>query len=183
MPKSRVEIEKSIPLLPKDFALTAIDQSYSCSGIVNISRFGTFFDVIIPRKTQGTGRLLEIESRIVGFLKQYRTSIVCLEGYSRNSQHRREESGEICGMIKLLLYRMQIPTYVISPLSAKLFMTGRGNAKKEEMVQASFLTPKLVQEGRSKQVREAVSDATAIGLSGLSILTDPESTVKFTRAI
>ena len=182
-PKSREEIEALIPLLPKDFGIVSIDQSYSCTGLCFVDRLGMVYDTIIPRKTLGVGRLLEIESRLVGFLKLHRASVVVMEGYSRNSQHRREEAGECSGVVKLLLYRMQIPTYVISPLSAKLFMTGKGNAKKEEMVAACSLTPRLIKEGRSRQVQEAIADSYALALSCLSILTDPESAVKFTKVV
>lgn len=183
MPKTREEIEASIPQLPKDFAILGIDPSYGCTGLVNCSCFGTEYETVIPRKTLGVGRLLEIESRLVGFLKQYRATVVCVEGYSRNSQNRREEAGELNGVLRLLLYRMQIPTYIIPPLSVKLFMAGKGNAKKEEMVAASSLTPKLIKEGRSKQVIEAISDAYAVTLAGLSILTDPGSPVRFGKII
>ena len=183
MPKTRQEIEASIPSLPKGFGLLGIDQSTSCSGLVYVDRMGVVYDTIIPRKTLGIGRLLEIESRLVGFIKEHKVSVVALEGYSRNSKYRREESAECCAVIMLLLYRMQIPTYNIQPTSAKLFLVGKGNASKDEMVAASSLTPLLKEQKRSKQVIEAISDAYGITLSGLSILTDGESPVKFGKVI
>ena len=183
VPKSRQEIEDSIPSLPKGFGIIGCDQSYGCTGLVYADRTGVVFETVIPRKTLGIGRLLELESRIVGFLKLHHTSVFCLEGYSRGSENRREEAGEVASCIKLLMYRMQIPTYVIAPTSVKLFMTGKGNAKKDMMVEASFLTPQLLAEKRSKQVREAVSDALGVCLSGLSIITDPTSEVAFTKVV
>jgi Holliday junction resolvasome RuvABC endonuclease subunit len=63
---------------------------------------------------------------------------ICMEGYSRNSTHRREEAGELGAIVKLTLaaaYPVLVgyPT-IVPPTVLKQFVSGKGNASKSDML-------------------------------------------------
>jgi len=58
-----------------------------------------------------------------------------MEGYSFASRHSQAHSiGELGGVIRLLLFEMEIPYVVIPPTCRAKFATGKGNASKNEVI-------------------------------------------------
>jgi Holliday junction resolvasome RuvABC endonuclease subunit len=63
--------------------------------------------------------------------------LVCYEGYSMGSRNGRMfDIGELGGVLKTLFYERGLPTLIVPPSTLKLFVTGKGNAKKVDMVEA-----------------------------------------------
>ena len=63
------------------------------------------------------------------FLLNYRPIVLAaLEGYSIESQNRPFDLGEVGGIVRLCLTRHKIKYLVVSPMSLKKFVTGKGNA-------------------------------------------------------
>lgn len=58
-----------------------------------------------------------------------------IEGYSFSSRNSQAHSiGELGGVIRLMLYEMNIPFVEIPPTSRAKFATGRGNASKHDVI-------------------------------------------------
>lgn len=84
------------------------------------------------RRLHELARALELE--IVRYPP--RPELVVLEGYSMGSPGRLSliRLGEIGGVIRCRLFELGIPYVEVSPSSLKRFATGKGNAKKPEMI-------------------------------------------------
>ena len=83
------------------------------------------------------GRLVTIEATLSSIwetLGGMDVSAVCLEGYARNVKQGREESGELGALTKLTLLQHlgRIPC-LVAPLQLKKYVTGKTNAKKDDM--------------------------------------------------
>lgn len=62
-------------------------------------------------------------------------SVVVMEGYANAAKFGREVAGELGGTIKLVVFEVTgSPPLVVPPTSLKKFVTGKGNAKKNEML-------------------------------------------------
>jgi crossover junction endodeoxyribonuclease RuvC len=60
--------------------------------------------------------------------------LIVMEGYSNASKFGREAMGELGGMVKLEIYEQWDVPLIVPPTSLKKFVTGKGNAKKNEML-------------------------------------------------
>lgn len=69
---------------------------------------------------------------------------ICYEGYSYGSKYRREELGELGGILKLAL-ATQYPAHVarrihaVAPPTVKKFVTGSGQARKDKIMMAVYM--------------------------------------------
>ena len=63
-------------------------------------------------------------------------STVFMEGYAYNARGKTFEIGENTGLLKHMLWKNDIRFSIISPTELKRFATGKGNAKKEDMLAA-----------------------------------------------
>ena len=94
---------------------------------------------LTPKKLSGVERLKFIQDGINSVLRCYDLSEVFLEGYAFAAHMAyAHEIGELTGVIKMLLHSMGVPFRSVGPTSLKKFVTGRGNAKKNEMLLAIY---------------------------------------------
>lgn len=108
-----------------------IDPSLTATALVRLDEEDSFATQLVRSKYDGPRRLIEIEQVV---LKEAQAvDLVAIEGYAFGAQASREALGELGGVLKCGLYRAGIPTIVVPPTVAKKFVTGRGNAKKDEM--------------------------------------------------
>jgi Holliday junction resolvasome RuvABC endonuclease subunit len=71
--------------------------------------------------------------------KYRKDAFIALEGYSFNSRSSRaSDIHELCGLIKLHLWREEIPVRIYPPSTLKMAVTGRGDADKGDMKIACF---------------------------------------------
>lgn len=123
-----------------------IDQSYSGFGLVVYSG-GTHEQVLgkFEPKKYGTGisRLNAIENWLFDQLDGIETKVihVAMEGYANGAKFGRETAGELGAAVKRVLLDhfgdklngLGYPT-IVPPTSLKKFVTGKGNATKDQML-------------------------------------------------
>lgn len=121
--------------------VVGIDQSYT--GFVVVAyRLGHIEVIQMPEsKHRGVDRLRDIGLWLLENLPET-AAHVCMEGYNHGAKFNREIMGELGAVVKLALrdlYSEPIgyPT-LVSPNQLKLFTTGKGNAKKDEMMLAVY---------------------------------------------
>lgn len=127
-------------------AYVGIDQSYSGFGLVIINAStGKHHDNLgrFDPKKHGTGvdRLLAIEEWVRNSLAGWDIDHLCMEGYANASKFGREAAGELGYAVKRYLRKdhpQRLYPTIVQPTSLKKFVTGKGNAKKNEMLLGVF---------------------------------------------
>lgn len=126
-----------------------IDQSYSGCAVVthtpasNRTEFQRFD--FSPKKA-GTGpqRLAHVHWVLREYFQAQRLTgtvgAVAYEGYAYGSKFRREELGELGGIMRLALVQTWQPglLFAVAPSSVKKFVTGSGVADKDKMLLAVY---------------------------------------------
>jgi len=110
--------------------LLALDLSLRSSGYA----YGAAFGLLVPPKTadRGMTRLAWIRGQVLNLCEIARADVVLVEGYSFASHaSHAHELGELGGAIRIALYDAGIPVCEIPPANLKMFITGKGNAKKD----------------------------------------------------
>lgn len=113
--------------------IIGLDLSLTHSGWVvlernQLSSFGT----IIPKKLRGVKRLFYIKQEILKILQHNKPNLVVIEGYAY-SRYTGVCSGELGGIIRLLLYTNKIKYLIVAPMTLKKFATGKGGSPKSKM--------------------------------------------------
>ena len=102
----------------------------------------------IGSKAKGVRRLDEISTVIMERARESLVDIVAIEGYSFGSRNSQAHSiGELGGVVRLALWKENIPFVEIPPTSRAKFATGRGNAPKSEVVSAISARTRIVWSG------------------------------------
>ena len=120
------------------FVVMGIDQSLTGTGICMPNGVAD-----VCRMPSGKGKLTG-PTRLIHILKWLNERIdecnpthVCWEAYSYGSKGRALfEIGELGGCVKLLVLSRGIPIIAVPPKTLKKFVTGNGNAKKDQMREA-----------------------------------------------
>lgn len=81
-----------------------------------------------------TYRLGQVYDRIRALASDPQMLMVAIEGYSFGSDLSSKLMGEVGGVIRLAVYHAKLPWVEIAPTMLKKFVTGKGNATKEQMV-------------------------------------------------
>jgi len=114
-----------------------IDPSLRSTGLVIIGSGILDISKITPKNIDGVKRLQYIRDAVN--IKTKDCEAVCVEGPSLYSVNRADDIGQLRGVLLVTLADMGIPTIVIPPTSLKKFATGRGDASKEQMIEAAKL--------------------------------------------
>ena len=87
----------------------------------------------------GVQRLAFLINRISYFVEKHKPRMVAIEGYAfaSNMAYAREIA-ELGGIVKLWLHRAHVPFELVAPTKLKKFATGKGNAKKNQMLLAVY---------------------------------------------
>lgn len=114
-----------------------IDQSSASTGI--FSTFTGRGETIKGEGLSGPARLDRIETKIRQTIAAERPALVVLEGYAFESKFRREQMGEVGGVVRLAILRAGYEErhLVIPPSTLKRFATGNPSAKKSEVIAAA----------------------------------------------
>ena len=97
-------------------------------------------DWVITTDKKGVERLCFIEKELISILNhcasyQLRINLCIIEGYSFASRgNALIQMGELGGIIRKLLYELNISYLEITPQSLKKFATGKVNSKKDEVM-------------------------------------------------
>ena len=86
----------------------------------------------------GIKRLNNIRNTLNDFLNLYKNKrcIASMEGYTFARMAFSHSLGEVGGMIRMLFWERQLPYRVYDVQAVKIFATGKGNAKKGEIIEA-----------------------------------------------
>lgn len=87
-------------------------------------------------KLRGLPRLDYIRGEIESLVAKVKPDIAVIEGYAMRVGvgGRVFDIGELGGTVKLYLWGQRVDIIVVPPRSLKLFVTGKGNADKDEMM-------------------------------------------------
>jgi len=111
-----------------------LDLSLTSSGVAFIDDQGNAkYAKPIKVKSKGAERLFEIYETVRSCCIKLKPVAVCIEGYAHNAKYGREAAGELGGVIRMLLYSLDIPFYIVQVKSLKCFVSGRGDADKDQM--------------------------------------------------
>lgn len=111
----------------------ALDLSLTATGVATSE--GVVTTLRSPAK--GAERLDQVQRETLRICQG--ADLVVIEGYSFGSKFSRgHAAGELGGVVRLGLHRAHVPFAVVPPASLKMYATGKGNARKEEMLQAAF---------------------------------------------
>lgn len=115
--------------------IIGLDLSLTHTGFVVLDKNGKVraYNTIIPKKLKGVQRLYHIKQKIKRVLRYYKPELAVIEGYAFNPNAGRTFSiGELGGIIRLLLYILDIDYMVVAPKTLKKFVIG-GNASKKQI--------------------------------------------------
>jgi crossover junction endodeoxyribonuclease RuvC len=111
--------------------IVGLDLSLVETGIADAS--GTF---TLKNKLKGMERLEwirhEVHENVID------ADLVVVEGYSFGSPGRAHATGELGGVVRLMMYENKVRYAEVPPATLKKFTTGKGNANKDEMIAAAI---------------------------------------------
>ena len=117
-----------------------MDQSYAGFGITAIDKKGNYYTEVYKAEGTGIERLCHIRNYVEDFLSEYSVVGVAMEGYAFGKAFGAALSGELAGMIKLLLFDLypgndgaRFPL-IIQPTSLKKYITGKGKVDKNQIL-------------------------------------------------
>jgi len=87
-------------------------------------------------KLRDSARLHQTRNWILAQLEEVKPNLVAIENYSFGSLNRAFSLGEVGGVIREAVYSLGIPLIAVPPSSLKLFITGRGLAKKKSVMRS-----------------------------------------------
>lgn len=124
-------------ILGFDPSLTSSGFAYCVEGKYHTGR-------ITPKKLKAAERLDFIQQSFYELIdKVYvstgRMDLIVYEGYAMgmpNGQGRLFDIGELGGVLKLVAWDMGVDVLLVPPTNLKKFATGKGNAKKDQVIQA-----------------------------------------------
>ncbi len=95
--------------------------------------------VNIGKNHKGMERVFHVREAVAFHLRMQKPTLVAYEGYAlgyRGKSNIIFDIGELGGCLKLLILSMGIDILLIPPTSMKQFVTGKGNADKDEVAAA-----------------------------------------------
>jgi crossover junction endodeoxyribonuclease RuvC len=112
--------------------VVGLDLSLVATGVADESGTRT----LSPKKLRGVPRLAWFHTEIIRAVEGYEAAVI--EGYSFGSQAGREVLGELGGIARLAIYQLGVMLVVIPPKLLKKYVTGSGNAGKDEVIAAAI---------------------------------------------
>ena len=121
-----------------------IDQSYTGFGITALDKKGNYYTEVYKATGSGAERLYGIRNYLEDFLSEFKVVKTAMEGYAFGREFGVALSGELGGMIKLLLFDLypdedeaRFPL-IVQPTSLKKYVTGKGRIDKNQVLLQVF---------------------------------------------
>ena len=112
--------------------IVGIDPSLTSTGVAVLPN-KTY---TIKSKQRGVARLVEIRDAIKEEIAD--ADIVILENYAYCRANQAHQIGELGGVLRVLLTEFGVKWKTVAPGQLKKFATGKGNAKKEHILQQVY---------------------------------------------
>lgn len=117
--------------------ILALDLSLTAPGYCRDDNCGT---IKVPAKLRGMERIQWIKAEAIGRPLITGVGLVVIEGYSFGSKGAAVINiGELGGVIRHSLWSQSIPYVEIPPSCLKKYATGKGNASKDDVLQAGVM--------------------------------------------
>lgn len=130
--------------------------------IVNGDKTVHHAEVVTFKKLTGCERINAIAGRVMDCYANYEPNLVVIEDYAVSRFGGSAiVSISIGSVIRFLLWQNQIPYLEVSPTALKKFVTGKGNAKKDQMILEVFK-----RYGYTSATND-IADAVGLGMFGL----------------
>lgn len=113
--------------------LLAVDPSLQSSGFAYQADDEIYVGTIEPKKLRGPERLAYMRDEVSSLLYFTEATVISYEDYSMGSKGKVFHIGELGGVLKLLAYERGVDVLLVPPTVLKQYITGRGNASKEDM--------------------------------------------------
>jgi crossover junction endodeoxyribonuclease RuvC len=118
-----------------------LDPSLTSFGAASVDRAGSvIFTEAFRSKQKGMPRLLEIKAWLSDLVQaideqmgHQDNQLAVMEGYSYASGFKAQVLGELGFAVKEVLWEAEVETLIVPPSSLKKFVSGKGNAQKDEM--------------------------------------------------
>jgi crossover junction endodeoxyribonuclease RuvC len=119
--------------LERGEAFIGIDQSLTGFAVTALGSNDSYYTEVYKSPYFGVERLLDLQQFLSDFLEKFPPIDIAMEGSVLQS-HAALKLGELAGAVKLEIlkkghYPLQVP-----PMTLKKFASGKGNAKKQEML-------------------------------------------------
>lgn len=111
-----------------------IDQSVTESGYTILEDKKVLAIESFKPKKKDFFRILEIEDFFSEIINEAKVDAVVIEGYAYGRQQKSEMMGELGGILKRMLIKIEKTFYIIPPTQMKKFATGNGKADKTKTV-------------------------------------------------
>lgn len=115
--------------------ILGIDASLTSTGWAVLTS-GEFCDtgVISIKGLQGVERLLRIEEELLKLISNRNPNLIAIEGYAYGRQNQSHQMGELGGVLRVAMTKAGVKWIEVAPTAVKKFATGKGNAKKEQII-------------------------------------------------
>jgi crossover junction endodeoxyribonuclease RuvC len=113
--------------------IVGIDPSLTGTGIAILPSHDIY---TIKSKQRGAKRLIEIRDAIQKIITD--ASLVVIENYAYCRANQAHQIGELGGIIRVLLAESGVKWITVAPAQLKKFATGKGNTKKEHILQQVY---------------------------------------------
>lgn len=118
--------------------ILGLDLGTANIGVVVLRKDELRYNKCLKPPCKGVERLAWIWSEIEHVITEYGVTDVAIEGYSYMSKWRAHDLGEVGGIVRLNLHRLNLPFIIVPPPTLKKEVTGKGNSKKEIMILYAF---------------------------------------------
>lgn len=124
-------------LIRTDKTYIGIDQSLTCTSVCVYTGQELTIHRIKPDH-KGVKRLCTIYDTIDNILMLHPDAMVAIEGYAFNAKGLYFNLGEVGGVIRLAVYKREMPLIQVPPTHLKKYITGKGNANKNVMIKELY---------------------------------------------
>lgn len=117
--------------MSNNLKIVGVDASLTSTGVVALEK-DKVYPYTIQRKSTGVERLIEIREIVRAEIVS--ADIVVIEGYAFARANQAHQIGELGGVLRVMFHEEKIKYIEAAPSAVKKFATGKGNAKKEDVV-------------------------------------------------